>query len=76
MTPSELNAAGGAALPTTLVTNGGKKVIDPKQLNVFSALRRQAPTARISGRRVCGQGLMPFNNLADAIMQKARTHHQ
>ena len=62
---------GGAALPTTLVTNGGKKVIDPKQLNVFSALRRQAPDCSISGRRVAGRGYVPFpTDLADAIVQK------
>lgn len=42
MTPAELNAAGGTALPAELVTNSGKRVIDPKLLNPFSALRRKA----------------------------------
>ena len=71
MTPSELNAAGGAALPTTLVTNGGKKVIDPKQLNVFSALRRQAHRLLGSqGVAFAGGAYAIPNNLADAIMQK------
>lgn len=71
MTPSELNAAGGTALPTTLVTNGGKKVIDPKQLNVFSALRRQAHRLLGSqGVAFAGGAYAIPNNLADAIMQK------
>lgn len=42
MTPAEMNAAGGMSLPAELVTNSGKRVIDPTLLNPFSALRRKA----------------------------------
>lgn len=70
MTPSELNAAGGTALPSSLVTNGGKKVIDPKHLNPFMACRRQAHRLLGSlGVAFAGGYAIPNQN-ADAAMQK------
>ena len=59
-----------AALPPTPGDGeGGGGVIDPSNSTSFR-LCAVTPTARISGRRVCGQGLCHSNNLADAIMQK------
>ena len=70
MTPSELNAAGGTALPSSLVTNGGKKVIDPKHLNPFMACRRKAHRLLGSlGVAFAGGYAIPNQN-ADVAMQK------